>query len=119
MKIIGRTSDAFLVEITENEIAACCGFTSTHGEGWQQFLREHGRRNSYNDFKMEVGCEFHAKAISDWHYNLQYKHKQVKESAGLLRSLADMIEHAPAAFTVPPTPAEISAACTDADVSES
>lgn len=110
MKIIAKTGSAFLVEITKEEIAACCGFNRTYGDEWDAFLRQHGKSDYNRGYALDVGCEFHPKQISEWHYNLQYKHKQARESAGLLRSLADMIEHLPEAFTIPPTEAEKKAA---------
>jgi hypothetical protein len=109
VKIIGKTANSFLVEITEVEIAACCGFPNTYGHEWEAFLKRHGKSDYNRGFKLDVGCEFHPKQISDWHYNLGYKYKQAQESAAFLRSLADMITHLPEAFTVPPTEAEIAA----------
>jgi hypothetical protein len=109
MKIIGKTGTSFLAEITEGEIAACCGFQNTYGEEWKAFLRAHGKSDYNRGHILDVGCEFHPKQISEWHYNLGYKHKQAQESAAFLRSLADMITHLPEAFTVPPTEAEIAA----------
>lgn len=107
MKIIAKTSGAFLVEITEGEIAACCGFPHAYGDAWESFLKSNGKQDGYRgSYKLDVGCEFHPKQISDWHYNLSYKHKQAQESAGFLRSLADMISNLPEVFTIPPTEAE-------------
>jgi len=107
MKIIAKTGSAFLVEITEAEIAACCGYQHTYTDDWKSFLRSHGKQRTYNgSYGLEVGCEFHPKAISDWHHNMAYKMKQVVESAGFLKSLAEMMEHPPKAFTIPPTEAE-------------
>lgn len=109
MKIIGKTGSSFIVDMTEAEIAACCGIQNTYGDEWKAFVLNHGKGNHHSGYTLDVGCEFHPKQISEWHYNLGYKHKQARESAGLLRSLADMIEHLPEAFTVPPTEAEIKA----------
>lgn len=105
MKIIGKTGKSFLVEITEVEIAACCGFQNTHDDDWKGFVRKHGAYTNY-DYRLDVGCEFHPKQISDWHYNINYKMKQVVEAAGFLTSLAEMMKHPPNAFTIPPTEAE-------------
>lgn len=113
MKIIAKTGSGFLVEATEGEIAACCGFrnASSYDEDWKAFLRKHGAQKHYNgSYELDVGCEFHPKQISDWHHNIQYKMKQVTEAAGFLTSLAEMMKHPPDAFTIPPTEAEITAA---------
>lgn len=110
MKIIGKTENSFLVEITEEEIAACCGFRSTYGDEWEAFVKKHGKLDSYRNAKLDVGCEFHPKQISDWHYNVQYKRRQVEEAAGFLTALAEMMRHPPDAFTIPPSDAEKAAA---------
>lgn len=109
MKIIAKTGSGFLVEATENEIAACCGFRQAYGEEWEAFVHKHGVRD-YHGTRLGVGSEFHPKQISDWHYNIQYKMKKVTEAAGFLTSLAEMMKHPPEAFTIPPSEAEIAAA---------
>lgn len=109
MKIIAKTGSGFLLEATENEIAACCGFRQPYGKEWEAFVGKHGVYERGGRM-LGVGSEFHPKQISDWHYNIQYKMKQVTEAAGFLTSLAEMMKHPPDAFTIPPTEAEITAA---------
>lgn len=114
MKIIAQIAGGtFLAEVTETEVANMVGIDSTYGEEWKSLISRCG--GNYHQPRLQVGMTFQANQISEWHRNLQYKQKQAKENAGLLRSLADMIEHAcPETFLMPPTETEIEAAAADA-----
>lgn len=105
MKIIGHVgNDVHLVEMTSRELALITGFTSPYG--WQEeFSKALGDRavtNRGRGVTVNVGTELNVVMPADFVRRFSEQEDKVKNSAGMLRALADMIENAVPSRSIPP-----------------
>jgi len=87
MKIIGFTTDGAILQAGGEEVAHLMGHDDVYNvgkSGWGT-IRE----------KVSVGTEFEINAQWKWLRKAQQAYGKIKESAGLLRAAADILDQAP------------------------
>lgn len=95
MKIIATTErDGFIVEMSGQEVARAAGFYSTYDDAWE---RANGGKRA-----PQIGTEFKVDAAYDFHSRVESHQKQAKDAAGMLRALAEMLEHGLPDVVIPP-----------------
>lgn len=98
MKIIGKTTDGYLVETTEREMAIACGFTWESEKEWKHHIIS--ARDQYGNLK--IGSTVEIRAAHDYLQHLRQKETTVKTAAKVLRELAEMMEAGVPTALVPP-----------------
>lgn len=105
MKIIGHVgNDIHLVEMKSRELAIITGYLSPHG--WQEEFRtalgHQAKKNEDWGVTVKVGTELNVVMPADFVRRFSEQEDKVKNSAGMLRALADMIENAVPSRSIPP-----------------
>lgn len=100
MKIIGKTDKGFIVEATEDELARCAGLRWSGGS----FDQACGIADGYGrDKKIRIGCVIDVTAATEYVYKIKEHEKACRDSARILRTLADMVDGAlPTTIIDPP-----------------
>jgi hypothetical protein len=88
MKIIGKTTGGFIVEMTEDEAAQAAGHHSSYSEGWRKL-------------GVGVGAKIDFVAAISFHSRVKAHQDEARKSAGILRALADMIDGALPEVVIP------------------
>lgn len=89
MKIIGRTTGAYLVEATEIELANAAGYRHARDmPGWEP--KQYDRWNG----KFPIGTEFKPSDALKYLDDLRNAEAKVKESEAQLRALANILHAA-------------------------
>lgn len=83
MKIIGRTVNGYLVEMTDDEIAKAAGFKSHYSDGWQ---KTNGSRDP------NVGSTINVNAAYNYHERILHHQAEAQKAGSFLRALADMMD---------------------------
>ncbi|WP_370677566.1 hypothetical protein [Pleomorphomonas sp. PLEO] len=97
MKIDGRLANGnYLVSMTQEEIANVAGYNS--GYSIPSNLHEDGRVNG----PLVLGTEFRVTKAFHQNRELFGQEKKVRDAAGMLRTLADMMEAAGPSEIIPP-----------------
>ena len=100
MKVIGTTGDGVLVETTLDEMAKAIGFTGIYSEEWRRFKGNHPAFDRNGN--LVIGATLEVARAHGFLQELQRREKQVRDAAGLMHSLADMVTHALPTFVVAP-----------------
>lgn len=85
MKIIGHTSNGYLVEMSRHEITRLCGDAAKH-------KTQGGYSYSHEEIPHAIGKEFDIAPVVDRVHALDRAAGQAKLGAGYLRGLADQLE---------------------------
>lgn len=97
MKIIGKTSDGYIVEATADELAQAAGYRHAfEAPGWQ---RDHG---SYSVGNFSIGTRFKPKETHKFLNDLRDNEQKVRDAAAQLNALAQMMTVALPTTVVPP-----------------
>lgn len=103
MKIIGKTLDAYLVEVTENELAYCAGFS---GSGWwrdkhPEFFTAYstGYGQSYT---IKIGVVFDVKTPHEMFTRLRDQESKVVDAVGILTTCATLLRQSVPTFATTP-----------------
>lgn len=88
MKIIGKTSGGFIVEMSEDEAAQAAGHYSSYSDGWRKL-------------GVGVGAKINFVAAISYHSRVKAHQAEARKSAGILRALADMIDGALPELVIP------------------
>ncbi len=105
MKIIGHVgNDVHLVEMTSQELAICAGYATPYGwrEEFRTALGHQAKKNDDWGVTVKVGTEINVVMPADFVRRFSEQEDKVKNSAGMLRALADMIENAVPSRSIPP-----------------
>lgn len=97
MKVIGKTASGYLVEATEEELAAVCGV-----DKWDAPWRV---GNRHTDGLLKVGTDINVSARHARLVAIERAEKQVHEAADTLQSMAKLASRMiPSAIVPPPEP---------------
>jgi hypothetical protein len=104
MKIVGRTDDGYLAQISDGEIGICLGFGPypSYGdtkEAWYKATSQDSRNPG-----IKTGTKIDVYAAHNYLRTLAEKQEQAKVCASVLRQLADMITTGLPAVVIPPQP---------------
>lgn len=97
MKIIARTSNGYLVEASEDELAVAAGYRGSYSDQW--------RRITQNGTRSIIGVSIQVIDAFRYHTQIEDNQEKAKSAAGVLRALAEMIENGLPNVVLPP-PAE-------------
>lgn len=97
MRIEARTAKGqYLVSMTDEEVSSVAGYNSSYAV--PSNLREDGRPNG----SLVLGTELRVVEAFRQNRNLFGQEKKVRDAAGMLRTLADMMEAAGPSEIIPP-----------------
>ena len=85
MKIIAKTADKFIVEMTADEIAKSAGYRSTYDDAWE--------KANHNSRAPLIGTEIDVNAAYTFHSQIATHQHKAKEAAGALKALSTMLEN--------------------------
>lgn len=88
MKIIGHTPAGYIVEMSDGEVNRAAGFPSDHSPPW--------KKDSFGYYKPDslapIGTEIRFVEPTTRLRALVLQEDKIKQNAGMLRTLADMLE---------------------------
>lgn len=103
MKIIGQTNDGFIVEMSQDDMAAVVGETYFAGERCQQKLQAVGIYQTVGYSKsLSVGAVVPLAGRFSRMVELERKHGQLRDVSNRLRVMADLMDHLGDQVIVPP-----------------
>lgn len=104
MKIIGRTQDGLIVEITENEIARACGFDYHNSGPWQEHTKEARERTGYGGGlgNLKIGSTINVSDVHAWFGEVRDRETKAIAGARALTDLAAMITVGLPTVIIPP-----------------
>lgn len=103
MKIIGRSERGAIVEMDDDELARAAGYYSANAA--REKHPEAIRKTDSYDYQFRIGTTI---PVSEMYQTLTKLHEQearLKDAAGMLRTMADMMTSAlPETLIAPPSP---------------
>lgn len=81
MNIIGKTTNGYIVEASADELAKAAGFTSPYDPSWP-----------FKGGDIPIGSLLNVAAAYNWHSRVGNNIESARQSAHIMRALADMIE---------------------------
>lgn len=102
MKIIGKTTGGYLVDMTEKEIAKSAGYNSDWDGEWKK-ARPTSRAYGSSD-GLSIGAEIKVEAAYDFHSRITRAQTEARQAAGVLTGLAALLSGAMPDVIIPPAP---------------
>lgn len=96
MKIVAQADKAYLVEMTEEEIARAAGYTHPYDSGWRT------NRPADRHGNLVIGTKIDVNAAYYFHSRIEQHQATAQAAAATLRELAGLIDGVMPGVVIPP-----------------